>query len=154
MSECMTTRSGWTPVRNGPLYCSPNCGCKCTYDAFEAATASANELCSTLGDGWEPCVWENGGWHFSAKKGCAELFPVRKSQSNSCTVYFDSKAGQVVVRGEGYRQTLDACLAAARAKIYHFQCDLELVFMTDRPPSSPSCLRVNQNPASHEGRKE
>lgn len=39
---------------------------------FEAAEASANALVAKLGDGWEPQVWDNLGWHYSAIKKSAE----------------------------------------------------------------------------------
>jgi hypothetical protein len=63
----------WTPVRNGEVYCSPACGHKCTYKAFEYATAGAAALIAELGEGWMPRVWENGGWHFEATKGTARV---------------------------------------------------------------------------------
>lgn len=58
----------WTPVLKGKTFCSPACGCKCSKAAFDAATDGARTLVNQLGSGWEPRVWENGGWHFEAAK--------------------------------------------------------------------------------------
>src|SRR5262249_43953449 len=54
------------------FYCSPRCGCKCTKAAFDEATKQADDLAAQLGDGWEPYVWENGGWHWQLAKGIGE----------------------------------------------------------------------------------
>ena len=58
-----------TPVRDGDRYCSPACGLGCTWDAYLRATSAANDLCSMLGEGWKPVVWENLGWHYRAERG-------------------------------------------------------------------------------------
>lgn len=85
---------GWTPRRRGEIYCSPRCGGKCTHAAFEAAHRKANALCKRLGAGWEPCVWENLGWHFSAQKGVATLrvneYRLKGKVTTHYTVYFNS----------------------------------------------------------------
>lgn len=67
--------SDWTPVRNGDIYCSPRCGCKCTYEAYLKAKSDADALCETMGDDWEPAIWENCGWHYRAKNGVATIHP-------------------------------------------------------------------------------
>lgn len=59
----------WKPVRKGATYCAPACGCGCTWAEFQKATKSARALCRQLGAGWEPDVWENGGWHYMVAKG-------------------------------------------------------------------------------------
>lgn len=56
----------WTPVRRGPLFCSPACGRGCTGEEYKAARTKAALLCRILGDGWEPRVTENLGWHYDA----------------------------------------------------------------------------------------
>lgn len=60
----------WIPVRRGTIYCAPACGGDCTYAEFLTATKKANALCTLLsrqtGHPWEPCVWENLGWHYKA----------------------------------------------------------------------------------------
>lgn len=60
-------RFDWTAVRDGDLYCSPACGGRCTFAAFEAATREADELVRQLGPKWTAQVWENLGWHYVAE---------------------------------------------------------------------------------------
>lgn len=55
------------PIRSGPIYCSPSCGLKCTWAAYEKAVADSSDLAKDLGEGWEPRVWENLGWHYAVK---------------------------------------------------------------------------------------
>ena len=66
-----------TPIlsADGQTYCSPGCGRQCRKEWFDHATKRANELAAALGDGWEPHVWENLGWHWSAIKGDAQIHP-------------------------------------------------------------------------------
>lgn len=71
-----------TPVRRGDIYCSPACGLNCKHEDFERAREGAAALCAALGEGWMPHVWENLGWHFSAKKG-----------KGSATVTYDERHG-------------------------------------------------------------
>lgn len=59
-----TLKDGWDPVRRGAIYCSPRCGCGCTYKAFVAATEAAQKCAERMGDAWHPVVWENFGWHW------------------------------------------------------------------------------------------
>lgn len=60
----MKARS-WKPARHGIMYCSPACGCGCTWKDYQDAVADADALAKRLGEGWKPDVWENGGWHYS-----------------------------------------------------------------------------------------
>lgn len=69
--------SRWTPVLNGNIFCSPACGHKCKLADYEKAIKAANTLVSVLGDGWEPEVWENGGWHYCVFRGDAKVSPDR-----------------------------------------------------------------------------
>lgn len=61
--------NGWTPQLVGDTFCSPNCGCRCTKEDFDTATALAQSIVANLGAGWEPHVWENLGWHGDARRG-------------------------------------------------------------------------------------
>ena len=63
----------WTPVRNGDMFCSPACGCKCKLADYERAVKAAGNLAALLGGGWYPNVWENGGWHYDVRKGKATV---------------------------------------------------------------------------------
>lgn len=55
------------------IRCSEWCGFGCTQAAFDQATKEASEMVARLGPGWTARVWENGGWHYSAVKGVAEV---------------------------------------------------------------------------------
>jgi len=63
----------WTPRSlPGGKYCSPRCGGAkgwCTRADFDRATKDAATLATRLGDGWQPRVWENLGWHWEVAKG-------------------------------------------------------------------------------------
>lgn len=65
----------WTPKLNGEIYCSPACGFGCKKADFDRAFALANALAVNLGPGWQPKVWENGGWYWEVKKGAATVSP-------------------------------------------------------------------------------
>lgn len=62
-------------IRKGAIYCSPRCGKGCTHKEFLTAAEKANELCKQLGPQWEPVVWENLGWHYSAKFATFSVYP-------------------------------------------------------------------------------
>lgn len=66
----MTDTRDWTPKRRGAIYCAPACGMGCTWIAFNAASCAASNLARSLGDAWEPDVWENLGWHYAARTKC------------------------------------------------------------------------------------
>lgn len=76
MSRTRTERN-WNPVTyqkwGEARYCSTACGHGCTRDAYDKAVKLSKALCKRLGAGWTPNVWENLGWHFSAKKGKLEV---------------------------------------------------------------------------------
>lgn len=85
---------GWTPRRRGEIYCSPLCGGRCTHAAYKEAHHKADALCKRLGAGWEPRVWENMGWYFSARKGVATMhvneYRLKSKVTTHYTVYFNS----------------------------------------------------------------
>lgn len=53
----------WQAVHNGDKYCAPACGGGCTYADYVKAVADAQTAALAMGEGWEPVVWENLGWH-------------------------------------------------------------------------------------------
>lgn len=65
----------WSPTRKGAAYCSPACGAGCTWDAYLKAHDGAQKLADKLGPDWEPHVWENLGWHWSARRGGLKVHP-------------------------------------------------------------------------------
>lgn len=56
----------WIPIRNGIYYCSKACGGRCKIVDFDRAGILARKLVDLLGEGWEPHVHENLGWHYAA----------------------------------------------------------------------------------------
>ena|ERR1019366_8878051 len=104
----------WTPVARGNRYCSPACGGGCTRMQFVMAQNSAQTLCTELGDGWKPRVWENLGWHYSATHGDRlEVYP-----HGPFTAYFSGEL-QIIKKGRtatsAVKNTLDAVKKLIRA---------------------------------------
>jgi hypothetical protein len=64
-----TNKRDWTPRRVGRFFCSPACGARCTWKAYEKAVVDSEQLAAKLGDGWAARVWENMGWHWELTKG-------------------------------------------------------------------------------------
>lgn len=112
---------GREPIRNGDVYCAPWCGFKCKWDAYEQAVIDASKLAKSLGEGWEPQVWENLGWHYKAttKDGRVNLHPKKDYRYNARVVGYTaflsptpSIGGKWVESGD----TPQAALEAVRAK--------------------------------------
>lgn len=73
MTEITLTSDVWTAVRRGDIFCSPRCGCGCTYAAFERAQREADGLAKLCGPGWRAVVWENSGWHYKVTMGVCTI---------------------------------------------------------------------------------
>lgn len=52
-------------------------GCGCTWSEHMQAREEAEALVKRLGHGWQPRIWENGGWHYEAIRGVCEVKPSR-----------------------------------------------------------------------------
>lgn len=89
----------WKPVRLGKYYCAPRCGRGCTWAEFQLATKRAAALCKRLGKGWEPRVWENGGWHYQATKETAEVYAHHSAVGVSCSVWLQTEVGSHTTGG-------------------------------------------------------
>src|SRR4051812_35218771 len=68
----------WKPRRIGPLYCSPACGGRCTWEEHQAALRAAQSLATNLETltgrrGWKLVIWENLGWHSKAVSPCGRI---------------------------------------------------------------------------------
>lgn len=72
-----------TPVRKGAVYCAPFCGRGCTHAEYRRAVRRARILAKRLGEGWQPEVWENLGWHYKAVSplGGIKVHPIAGSSS-------------------------------------------------------------------------
>lgn len=63
----------WKPVLRGIRYCSPGCGSGCLHAQWRMRKREAAALARALGKGWYGYVWENVGWHASAKNPSARV---------------------------------------------------------------------------------
>lgn len=110
----------WTPIRDGEVFCAPACGFKCKLVDFERATASAAALVAELGDGWQPRVWENCGWYFSAGKGAATVdYSETGGHFTACidAGSFGDRHEQFRAAGKSPRAAMEAVLAQVEHKI-------------------------------------
>lgn len=124
---------GWTPVRNGDIYCSPLCGMGCTHEAFLTAHNRANLLCKRLDrttkiKGWTKRVWENLGWHYSAISPCGRIklhthhFAANKVHKAfiSYTAFLgdkDSSGGTWAEHGDTPAEAVKKVIAVAKAQL-------------------------------------
>lgn len=66
----------WTPrlSHDGEFYCSPSCGGRwCRKEWYDRAVHKAQALALRMGDGWEPRVHENLGWHYCVVRGITTI---------------------------------------------------------------------------------
>lgn len=122
-------KRGWTPRRFGLFYCSPRCGAHCTRAEFETATRKAAALCKRLGPGWEPCVWENMGWFYSAQNGVATVHANHHKAypgGVSYSVYFNT-AKQFVTSDRSPTKALALATGAARLAVSKINRDLRRI---------------------------
>ena len=86
----MEDKDRWTPRESiDGVYCAHACGRGCTRKEHDLAVEKATALATRMGDGWEPRVWENLGWHFAVEKGVASIRPPRSSDGEY-TVFFNT----------------------------------------------------------------
>lgn len=64
------------PILDGDVYCSPRCGHRCKRAAYDRAVCEADALAELLGEGWEPIISENGGWHYKVAKANSMVAPM------------------------------------------------------------------------------
>ena len=90
------THKSWVPMQDGKIYCSSACGRGCTLAEYEAAVKASEELAKHLGEGFEPRVWENLGWHWEVT-GCNGRLKIHLGEQET-TVYLDLQKQFVVSR--------------------------------------------------------
>lgn len=100
----------WKPVLSGDVYCSPGCGAGCTKAAHDTAASDALKLATDLGEGWEPHVWENFGWHYRAFRDEAAIYP---STEGGYRCFFNG-VSQFIHDGNTPREALEGALADAQ----------------------------------------
>lgn len=108
----------WDPVHRGDIYCSPACGGKCTWAAYQDAHAKAKALALLLGKGWGPRVWENLGWHWAAQTvdGLMKVHPsMCRDKTVSYTAFFgEGSGGQWAVHNDDPEEAVADALALAQ----------------------------------------
>ena len=110
----------WTPVLDGPIYCSPSCGGKCTLAAYEQANKDAAAMALRLGAPWQPCVTENLGWYWRlTANDIAELWVY----PDHCWVSFMTSVGQITASAATPEETI----AALRTKVTAMYAELTAV---------------------------
>ncbi len=111
-------QDGWTPVRDGELYCSPLCGGGCTYASYEAAVLKAQEMCGQLGEGWKPAVFENMAWHAQVQKGVAQLsYSGSGNGSYVLTFGIKSELSQLSGQGDSPREAVHDAFSVVRSML-------------------------------------
>ena len=108
----------WDPISDGPTYCAPACGSRCTRAAYDRAEACAGLLARTLGPGWIPRVWENLGWHYSVRSPCGRLM-VHPSSVDGFTAFLGPVGGiggRWAEHGDTPQKAIDATVAVAVAE--------------------------------------
>ena len=102
----MTTM--WTPVHSGPIYCSPACGGKCTWNAYMKAYVESEQLATELGPRWMNGCHENLGWHVCARHRTANV-TICPTGPNQYTCYM----GQWCAQGKTPREALHSAAQQA-----------------------------------------
>lgn len=96
---------------------------------FDEATERAHALASQLGYGWEPRVWENGGWHFEAAKRGATVSVVDDSQYEASIRFYMDECIELCVSEtrESPVQAVEAVIEGLNARIKVLQRALNAV---------------------------
>ena len=109
---------------DGKFYCSPSCGGGhfCRKEWYDSAVIGADELCSVLGDGWEPVVWENLGWFYKAEKGSVTVYAnVDRSGQERRTTYSawicPGDGVQIIANGDTPEDALGFAVQDARTRM-------------------------------------
>lgn len=129
----MTKADRNKPIHRGDVYCAPFCGFKCKRAAYDRAVREADKLCKVLGDGWEPRVWENMGWHFSAQKSNASVHANCHGDARTghytitdYTIFFHTEK-QIVLRGKNPVKLVDQTIRAAKAIARRVTADVAIL---------------------------
>jgi hypothetical protein len=122
----------WTPQQQpGGIYCSPACGCGCKADDHNRAALEAREDAARLGQGWEPRVWENGGWHGKVVKGAAEVMRYKSYQLGTVYTAYIRSARLFTGSGPTPEEALDRALSEARETVDKVTLDILRIMERD-----------------------
>jgi hypothetical protein len=102
----------WKPERSGNIYCAPACGWGCKWKDYQRAKTRAEKLCKQLGNGFEPRVWENFGWHGSAVLGQIQVYLPSSTRDDYTAAYNSDCRGH----GTTAKRALEDMLADFRER--------------------------------------
>ena len=150
---------GWSPVRNGDIYCSPRCGHGCTHSAYLNAVAAADALAARIGPDWKPHVWENLGWHYAAHSACDRWkvhAHLRNGREDDYTAFLGPAGeggGIWAERGETPQEAIEHTKARALAQTEAYAALLDMK-LRPREPAAEEPTEHAQLPEVHVSRVE
>lgn len=145
---------GWSPVRNGDIYCSPRCGHGCTHSAYLNAVAAADALAARIGPDWKPHVWENLGWHYAAHSACDRWkvhAHLRNGREDDYTAFLGPAGeggGIWAERGETPQEAIEHTKARALAQTEAYAALLDMK-LRPREPAAEEPTEHAQLPEVH-----
>jgi hypothetical protein len=107
----------WKPKWRGDTYCSPACGGGCKRKDYNRALENAEKLAKELGPGWEPHVWENLGWWYSAHRGVLKVHPTGHKGYTAYLGSADSAGGKWAENGSTPKKAVKNVIKAARVDV-------------------------------------
>lgn len=118
----MTASTSWTPTLRNGIYCSLMCGGVdgyCTLAMYKQAQRTANRVAKELGEGWEPEVYENLGWHWRAvlKFGSSQIAVVYGKPGSYLAGLCDAKIFPALKMTGDYKRNARAARSSLARKI-------------------------------------
>ncbi len=125
----MTLPLSWKPVRRGAIYCAPGCGRGCKYSEYVGAKIAAKAICSALGKGWKPVLWENLGWHFKAVSpaGLVEVYGRRRADESYWATSRSDSVPQICGNWSTPRAAVNGILKEAKKRIAAYNRFMEML---------------------------
>jgi hypothetical protein len=112
--------------------CADWCGRGCTEEeyqkAWKDAVALARDLTVDVTMVWNPRVWENLGWWYSAVSTCGRLEVIPSKTDKGCHAYLrpaGGGGGRWCRYGKTPEQAVKNVIAEARREIDHLQAIIE-----------------------------
>jgi len=129
------------PRRRGATYCSPSCGCGCTWEAHQAAVARADRMAAQLSEAtgarWRSRVWENLGWHYGVECGTARVYG-GGSGGIHCLIADDVSSG-----GGSCLWTTNDCSSNHPVRVLHHEVDSVFRSLGSVLEAVASCARAS-----------
>jgi len=129
----MWRKSSWTPVRRGPIFCSPACGAGCTKAEYDLKNSCGAKIAGRLGPGWKAVVHEDGGWNLSVNSLCGRIHIVvnfhqkRRDRIAGYSAFLNSADKQPGGRWVGHGKTPQAAIAGAVAQALASRSEIDAI---------------------------